>query len=56
MAKKIRDYAMFKKPLSPKVVRSKKFSNGYQFICIQSTPYIENFAGFWILKDVELIT
>ena len=41
---------------------SKKFSQikinsfGYQFISIQSTPFIEKFAGFWILRDIELIT
>ncbi len=29
---------------------------GYQFIAIQSTPYIEQFAGFWILRDIELIS
>ena len=34
---------------------SKKLSNGYQFISIQSNPYIEEFAGFWLLKDIDLI-
>ena len=28
---------------------------GYQFISIQSTPYVEKFAGFWILRDIDLI-
>ena len=39
-----------------KFQKSKISSNGYQFVCIQSTPYIEKFAGFWILKDIELLT
>ena len=29
-------------------------SHGYQFISIQSTPFVENFSGFWILQDIEL--
>jgi len=33
-----------------------KNSFGYQFISIQSTPYVEKFAGFWILRDIELIS
>ena len=41
--------------LNQKFITSKSKSNGYQFISIQSTPYIEKFAGFWMLKDVELI-
>ena len=41
--------------LSTKFLENKKNSFGYQFISIQSTPYIEKFAGFWILRDVELI-
>ena len=31
-------------------------SFGYQFISIQSTPFVEEFAGFWILRDIELIS
>ena len=42
--------------LSAKFLENKKNSFGYQFISIQSTPYIEKFAGFWILRDIELIT
>ena len=42
--------------LTNKFQKSKISSNGYQFVCIQSTPYIEKFAGFWILKDIELLT
>ena len=42
--------------LSTKFLDNKKNSFGYQFISIQSTPYIEKFAGFWILRDVELIS
>ncbi len=42
--------------LSKKFLENKKHSFGYQFISIQSTPYIEKFAGFWILKDIELIS
>ena len=42
--------------LSKKFLENKKNSFGYQFISIQSTPYIEKFAGFWILRDIELIT
>ena len=41
--------------LNKKFSTSKEKSNGYQFISIQSDPYEEKFAGFWILKDVELI-
>jgi hypothetical protein len=41
--------------LSTKFLESKKNSFGYQFISIQSTPFIEKFAGFWILRDIELI-
>ncbi len=41
--------------LSAKFLENKKHSLGYQFISIQSTPYIEKFAGFWILRDIELI-
>ena len=42
--------------LSAKFLENKKNSFGYQFISIQSTPYIEKFAGFWILRDIELIS
>ena len=42
--------------LSTKFLDNKKNSFGYQFISIQSTPYTEKFAGFWILRDIELIT
>jgi len=41
--------------LHEKFINSKSNSSGYQFIAIQSTPYIEKFAGFWMLKDVEFI-
>ncbi len=41
--------------LHKKFITSKSNSCGYQFISIQTTPYIEKFAGFWMLKDVELI-
>ena len=44
------------KELNDKFIQTKNNSYGYQFISIQSTPYIEKFAGFWILKDVELIS
>ncbi len=44
------------KILSAKFLNNKKNSFGYQFISIQSTPYIEKFAGFWILRDIELIS
>jgi len=44
------------KILSTKFFENKKNSFGYQFISIQSTPYIEKFAGFWILRDIELIS
>ena len=39
-----------------KFFENKKNYFGYQFISIQSTPYIEKFAGFWILRDIELIS
>ena len=42
--------------LSTKFFENKKNSFGYQFISIQSSPYIEKFAGFWILRDIELIS
>ena len=42
--------------LSRKFLENKRNSFGYQFISIQSTPYIEKFAGFWILRDIELIS
>ena len=42
--------------LSAKFLENKKNSFDYQFISIQSTPYIEKFAGFWILRDIELIS
>ncbi len=41
--------------LKIKFSESKKLSNGYQFISIQSNPFIEKFAGFWLLKDIDLI-
>jgi len=44
------------KILSTKFLENKENSYGYQFISIQSTPYIEKFAGFWILRDIELIS
>ncbi len=42
--------------LNMKFKESKAKSSGYQFISIQSNPYIQEFAGFWMLKDIELIT
>ena len=44
------------KKLNDKFIQTKKNSLGYQFISIQSTPFNQKFAGFWILKDVELIS
>ena len=44
------------KELNHKFAQTKNNSYGYQFISIQSTPFVEKFAGFWILKDVELIS
>ena len=44
------------KELNEKFTQTKNKSYGYQFISIQSTPFVEKFAGFWILKDVELIS
>ena len=41
--------------LTEKFQNNKANSYGYQFISIQSTPFVEKFAGFWILRDVELI-
>ncbi len=40
--------------LFKKFEEAKKTSFGYQFISIQSTPFVEKFSGFWILKDIEL--
>ena len=42
--------------LNEKFTQTKNNSFGYQFISIQSTPFIEEFAGFWILRDIELIS
>ena len=36
--------------------QNKKKSLGYQFISIQSTPFVQKFAGFWILRDIKLIS
>jgi len=44
------------KELNEKFIQTKNDSFGYQFISIQSTPFIEKFAGFWLLRDVELIS
>ncbi len=44
------------KILNTKFLENKKNSFGYQFISIQATPFIEKFAGFWILRDIELIS
>ena len=44
------------KELNDKFTQTKNDSFGYQFISIQSTPFVEEFAGFWILKDIELIS
>ncbi len=44
------------KTLNDKFIQTKNNSYGYQFISIQSTPFIEKFAGFWILRDIELIS
>ena len=44
------------KTLNDKFTQTKENSYGYQFISIQSTPFIEEFAGFWILRDIELIS
>ena len=42
--------------LSAKFAQNRKASYGYQFISIQPTPFIEKFSGFWILRDIELIS
>ena len=42
--------------LKEKFIQNKNNSYGYQFISIQETPFTQEFAGFWILKDVELIS
>ncbi len=44
------------KELNEKFIQNKKNSFGYQFISIQSTPFVEKFEGFWILRDIELIS
>ncbi len=44
------------KELNSKFTKNKNNSFGYQFISIQSTPFVEKFAGFWILRDIELIS
>mgnify|MGYP001157269339 FL=1 len=42
--------------LTEKFANSKINCFGYQFISIQSTPFIQKFAGFWILRDMTLIS
>ena len=42
--------------LTEKLADNKNNSSGYQFISIQSTPFVQKFAGFWILRDIQLIT
>ena len=42
--------------LNDKFTKTKNDSLGYQFISIQSTPFIEEFSGFWILRDIDLIS
>ena len=44
------------KALNDKFDQNKIDSYGYQFISIQTNPFIEEFAGFWILRDIELIS
>ena len=43
------------KKINEKFLNNKKNSFGYQFISIQSTPFVEKFAGFWMLRDIEFI-
>ncbi len=42
--------------LNDKFNQTKNNSYGYQFISIQTTPYTEKFTGFWILRDIKLIS
>ena len=42
--------------LTKKFLHNKTNSFGYQFISIQSTPFIEKFTGFWLLRDIELVS
>ena len=42
--------------LTKKFLHNKTNSFGYQFISIQSTPYVEKFEGFWMLRDIDLIS
>jgi len=42
--------------LNEKFENNKINSLGYQFISIQSTPFVQKFAGFWILRDMKLIS
>ena len=44
------------KELDKKFIQTKNNSFGYQFISVQSTPFVEKFTGFWILRDIELIS
>ena len=46
----------FAQEINDKFTQTKNDSFGYQFISIQSTPFIEKFAGFWILRDIKLIS
>ena len=42
--------------LNNKFIKNKENSSDYQFISIQSTPFAEEFTGFWMLRDIELIS
>ena len=44
------------KELNEKFTKNKNNAYDYQFISIQSTPFFEEFAGFWILRDIKLIS
>ena len=41
-------------PLKKSFLESKEKADGLQFISIQSKPENETFAGFWMLKDIEI--
>ena len=45
-----RDYA---EKVDMSLKNSKEVADGLQFIAIQSSPDIQNFTGFWMLKDVN---
>ena len=41
--------------LQLKFEEGRKECCGYQFISVQTTPFVEKFEGFWLLRDIDFI-